>query len=545
MKYRIGFFILCTGLFAQVDVSSQAGVEAFLTNSNTFYQEFVAEQINIDAEVGLGGQSSTFTPPNNPYSPPSDPPAPTPQAGYLPFVIVNNSGFADTDVYISVIGAQLVGSTATTQKMWVTFNASGLGTYNNVPSMGSGSVPAIQLSTVNTPMAAHTYAIYFPADDAGSNGISGARIYFQINSNDVLITYSGGLLTEPSVLNQSLTPYSLTFDKYEFAYVPMGSPQVNADGTAVDFFCVPLYGFLSTPDAGTPSHSGLYEPQSFVMKTVLPYYFTNLSTGAYKSAILAQWNNLFSPNEYNPVRVLSPASAMSVGTSSSFPNKFDPNYFDNASAYGFSLLQYLWYGPDAYYRTHGLYFQIPASMDYTQPGTCSTNGVSGLYTASIDSSNNMNFCPSFTTESQSFFPAPSTANATDPSPTNGPTSYLIFAAENLNSTFAANLQGNQVSKAFEEAMIAGLLPATFSPTTPLGNTYFTNNSSKYFSNSGNLPASAGGPWYDVYSQAIHFCGPIYAFGFDEPLYPNVLMQCTTPTSSTYVGITIGPCDLVP
>src|SRR5262249_24817886 len=153
------------------------------------------EQAAIDSTVNLGpGGASGFVPPPNPFFPPPDPPAPTPLAGYLPIVIVNSSGFPDTDVYISVIGTQLIGTTATSQKMYMTFNASGVGSYTNVPNSSSGSVPIIQLSTVNTPMAAHTYTIYIPANNAGSDGISGARIYFEIGSGDTLVTYSAGQL---------------------------------------------------------------------------------------------------------------------------------------------------------------------------------------------------------------------------------------------------------------------------------------------------------------------------------------------------------------
>ncbi len=544
MRRYIWLIFFCQGLFAGGIFDSQSALGDYVTATEAFNEEYVAEQVLINTAVGLGAPVSPFNPPALP-KPPADPPAPTPMAGYLPIVLVNSSGFADTEVYITIIGAKVIGTTAQTQKMYMTFNSSGVGSYTLVPG-GSGSVPNIQLSTVNTtPIAPHTYVLYVPANNAGSNGISGARIYFQINNSTDLITYSGGALTEPSVLNQSLAPYTISFDKYEFAYIPLGSPQIAADGTAVDFFCLPLYGFLSTPDSGSPNHSGLYESQSFIMKTVVPYFFNNKCTGSFKSAILAQWNNLLSPSTSSPIRILSPGSAMSVGTSSSFPNKFDPNYFDNAGAYGFSLIQYLWSGSSAYYKTNGLYFGIPASGLYPQPGTCSSNGASGVYTASINGSNVMNFCPSFTTESQSYFPAPSTANGSAPSPTNGPTSYLIFASQNLNSSFAANLQGNQVSKLFEEAIIAGLLPATFSPSNPLSNSYLSANSGSYYNNSARLPASAGGPWYSLYSEAIHYCGPIYAYGFDEPLYPNVLMQCTTPTSGTYIGITIGTCDLVP
>jgi hypothetical protein len=512
-------------------------LEAFNANVEIFNDDYTCIQDAINAAVGLGSADSgcsvnPFTPPVLP-EPPPNPPQPPSYMNYLPFVIVNNSGIPDDEVFISIIGAQLIGTVAQTQKIYVTFSGGGVGSYVDV--VGSGSITPVALSSINAPSAPHTYAFYIPDHDNGSDGISGARIYFQLKNSTPIITYSGGLLTEPSVLNQSLASYSIVFDKYEFAYVPDGSPQIAADATAVDFFSIPLYGYLSTP----PQHSGLYQSQSFIMGSpsgVVPTFFNGKCTGPDRAAILAQWNNLFSPNQTNPIRVLSPASAMSVGTASSFPNKFDPNYFDNAAAYGFSLLQYLWYGANAFYKTNGLYFQIPPSNLYPQPA-------GGVYTASIDGSNVMNFTPVFTTESQSYFPAPSTANASSPSPTNGPTSYLIFSAENLNSTFAANLQGNQVSKLFEEAMIAGLLPHAFSTSSPLSNDYLTANSANYYNP--NLPVSAGGPWYSVYAEALHYCGPIYAYGFDEPLYPNVLMESDTLLPNTYIGITIGLCDLVP
>ncbi|HEV7738444.1 MAG TPA: beta-1,3-glucanase family protein, partial [Chlamydiales bacterium] len=491
MKYCSLFLIVSKCLLAQGIFTSQQSLEAFNADIEIFNDDYTCIQDAIDATVHLGmaesgcSASPPFVPPVHPVGPPVDPSQPIAgPPGSLPFVIVNNSGIPDDQVFISIIGAQLIGTVAQPQKIYVTFSAGGIGAYNDVPSVGSGSVPTIALSSINmhTPGQPHTYAFYMPANSGGSDGISGARIYVQLKDGTSIITYSDGLLTEPSVLNQSLASYSIAFDKFEFAYVPAGSPQIAADATAVDFFSIPLYGFLSTPAA---QHSGLYQSQSFIMGSpngVVPSFFANKSTGPNKSAILAQWNNLFSPNQSHPIRVLSPASAMSVGTSSSFPNKFDPNYFDNAAAYGFSLIQYLWSGANAFYKKsgNGLYFQIPPSALYPQPA-------GGVYTASINGSNVMNFSPAFTTESQSYFPAPSTANATAPSPTNGPTSYLIFAAQNLNATFAANLQGNQVSKLFEEAMIAGLLPYSFTSSNPLSNAFLTANSSNYYNP--NLPVS--------------------------------------------------------
>ncbi|HSX38238.1 MAG TPA: beta-1,3-glucanase family protein [Chlamydiales bacterium] len=531
-------FICCKCLLATPIFNTQTDLENYLLESQTFYETMTSEQASVISTIGVG---TPFTPGTNPTlnppartTPPSNPPAPTAAASYLPFVIVNNSTFLDSQVYISIIGAQLVGTTAQTQKMYVTFAGgnTGVGSYNLVPGSGSGSVAPIALTTLKS-MGTHTWGFYIPSNDSGSNGISGARVYFQVQTGTAttLITYNNGALTEPSVLNQSLDSYGVSFDKFEFAYVPQGSPQISCDATAVDFFCLPLLGYLSTPDAGNSSTSGIYESQSYVMTQTVPYFFNTVCTSA---AILAQWNHLFSPNTASPIRILSPASASSVGTSSSFPNQFDPNYFDNAAAYGFSYLQYLWYGAGSFYRVNPLNFTIPPNSAWTQLN----------FAARIDSSNNMDFSPAFSTESQSYFPAPSTAGATAPSP-NGPTSYQIMAAQNLNPTFAANLQGNQVSKLFEEALMVGLLPVAFPSGNPLSNGYFSANSGSYYSNFNKLPASAGGPWYSLYAQAIHYCGNIYAFGFDEPLYPNVLMNCTTQTTNTYIGITIGTCDLVP
>lgn len=530
-------FIFCKSLLATPIFDTQTDLENYLLESETFYETFLSEERGVLSLIGVG---TSFTPGTNPIlnppahtTPPATPPAATPVSNYLPFVIVNNSGFPDSQVYISIIGAQLVGTTAQSQKMYVTFAGgnTGIGSYNLVPGSGSGSVTPVALTTLLS-MGANTWGFYVP-NGGVSDGISGARIYFQIETGapTTLITYDSGALTEPSVLNQSLPSYGVSFDKFEFAYVPAGSPQISCDATAVDFFCLPLLGYLSTPDAGNSSTSGIYESQSYVMTQTVPYFFNTVCTSA---AILSQWNNLFSPTTSSPTRILSPASASSVGTSSSFPNQFDPNYFDNASAYGFSYLQYIWYGAGSFYRVNPLNFTIPPNTSWTQLN----------FSARIDSSNNMDFSPAFTTESQSFFPAPITAGATAPTPS-GPTSYQIMAAQNLNPNFAANLQGNQVSKLFEEALMVGLFPVAFPASNSLSNSYFSANSGDYYKNFSKLPASAGGPWYSLYAQAIHYCGNIYAFGFDEPLYPNVLMNCTTQTPSTYIGITIGTCDLVP
>ncbi len=516
--------ISCNCLLTAGPFNSASDLETFISDSEIFYIEYLSEQKDIDATVNLGTATVPLPltpPPLTP--PPPNPPAPPSLDGFLPFVIVNSSGLPDDEVFITVIGTQ-VGSSPQPQ-LYLTFDSMGVGTATVLDSMSSGTVPSVPLSSITVPMSAHTYALYMPP-------ISGGRIYFSMKTA-LSMPISGTAITEPSVLNQSLSSYSIAFDKYEFAYVPTGSPQIAADATAVDFFCLPLYGFLSTPNAGSPSNSGLHESQNYIMNTIIPFFFNNRSTNA---AILAQWNNLYvhTPAPSNLIRVLSPQLAMSVDPASTFPNKFDPNYFDNAAAYGFSFINFLWSGASSYYKTTSqLFIQTPASGLYPSPIT---------YQGTISGTNEIDFSPAFTTESQSFFSQPNTITPPTPS---GPTSYVILSAQNLNTMFAANLQGNQVSKLFEEALVAGLLPTPFSNDSPLSNAYLQANSGNYYKNSANLPANAGGPWYSVYSEALHYIGPIYAFGFDEPLYPNVLMESDTLQDTTYIGITIGICDLVP
>lgn len=540
MKHFLFLVMISSFLSAQENVyDSELELQKFIQNSENFYEFYLEDQKNLDAAVALDTSTKlVLSPPALPDPPPNPPAPPAGPAGYLPFVIVNNSGVADSSVYISVIGTQLIGTVAQTTQMYVSF-AAGVGSFNLIA--GSGSVPNYPLTGANfVSMGSNTYAFYIPDSDAGSDGISGARVYVQLNCDNTLITYSGGVLTEPSVLNQTLDSYSISFDKFEFAYVPAGSPQVAANGTAVDFFGVPLYGYNSTPDPGTSSNSGLYESQSFIMQTIIPYFFDTICT---PQVILDEWNQLYSPSKSAPIRVLSPGLAMSLPDGSSFPNKFDSNYFDNKAKYGFSFIEYIWTAANAYYKDKPLTFEIPLSMLYPQPA-------GGFYTATINQTtpiNVMNFSPAFTTEPNSLIPAPTTAGTSSPN-ASGPTSYVIASAQNLNTTFAADLQGNQVSKLLEEAIITGLVPSA--PTangTRLSNSFFATQkaNNQFFTNYNNLPAAAGRPWYSVYSQAIHYAGNIYAFGFDEPLFPEVLMQTTTPTAATYIGITIGECDLVP
>jgi hypothetical protein len=121
------------------------------------------------------------------------------------------------------------------------------------------------------------------------------------------------------------------------------------------------------------------------------------------------------------------------------------------------------------------------------------------------------------------------------------TTYNIFSGLTLVSSATSAPDGIQVSKAFEEAIIAGIVP-----TTALINASTSDTLSifkPYYRINPNLTGAGPvtGPWYDLYSASLHACGLIYTFAFDEPLWPEVLLESATLLPGTYIGITIGNC----
>src|SRR5260221_13975089 len=166
--------ISCKCLLTAGPFTSASDFETFISDSETFYIDYLSEQKDIDATVNLGspaGPLSLTPPPLTP--PPPNPPAPPSLDGFLPFVIVNSSGLPDNEVFITVIGTQ-VGSSPQPQ-LYITFDSMGVGTATVLTSMSSGTVPSVALNAISVPMTANTYTLYMPP-------ISGGRIYFSMKS---------------------------------------------------------------------------------------------------------------------------------------------------------------------------------------------------------------------------------------------------------------------------------------------------------------------------------------------------------------------------
>jgi hypothetical protein len=470
-----------------------------------FYDEFLTEERTILEERGVTSRHN-YTPPPNPTAPPF-------KTGMLPVVLVNNSSLPDSSVYVLVTGENF----SSGNQFFGEINLNpgpnyGVMTQHIVSNTDNGSTYTVALSQLPRSSGGRVFYI----NEQVRSGI----IWFSMN-NPLSMGVTGGSIVQPDPLQPVAgnSNYTTNFDIFEITWDQ--SNQVYADATAVSFFSIPLYAFLANATS-LSSNTGLYQPRSFILSQAAATINANALTAASKT----QWNNLFLRNGSTILRYISTGKGMSV-------NFFDFKYLDNAAAYGFSYIDFLWTGVSAYYKsgTRDLVMSVTTTTPPGDAGTYTyTGNVQGDGTF-LFTSNDPVHAPNVT------FLAPNNTSSTLS------TSFAIFSAKNL--TVAANATqptagsaADAVSKLFEEALIAGLLPLPNGQVLSLS--YLTQNRGSFYTINNNLSSTgkATGPWYDIYSKSLHALGSIYTYGFDEPLWPEVLLQAPY-TATTYLGITIG------
>jgi hypothetical protein len=472
---------------------------------NSFYDQFLCEEKDSLAQAGLTSSCSSTIPPSpfRPIQPLPNPPTPTPpvnpspppsMSGLLPIVIVNNSGLPDDEVYILVQGRVPIGG----PQVFVDFDMSGVGT-NHVVSVGDNGMTYTQpLSSF--PSSSDGHVLYLPQIDSFIVLIS-----LQNKLNIPVLT--GDKIADPAFNDPSdpYNNYTTIWDQVEGAYVST-TPNINVDTTAVAFFSIPLYVYLSTPNAGSASNCGLSQTRASLMS-----YLQSALATVPPAVEAAQWKNLVLKNGSTIYRVISPGKAIAGGF-------FDQNYLDNAASYGYSYISDIWSGPNSFYKTH------PSSLSIKIP-----NG--STYTGTVQGDNSILFVSG---GNQVVFAPP-----TFGPPYTSSTSYLIFSGLPIYSSATIDADGVQVSKAFQEAVIAGIIPTTSLIDASTSSTL--SSFKPYYRINPNLTGHGpvSGPWYDLYSASLHACGSIYTFTYDEPLWPEVLLQSDTLQAGTYIGITIG------
>lgn len=496
MKYGLFLLLISTFITAEEPQNvfrSQTAVDHYIIDANRFYDAYLAEQRALDDLVGLaaGGRHPDS------FSPPPNPPAPAFVSGHLPIVLVNNSGHPDSSVYFLITGKDL-GDT----NSWGNINTStGVVTLQNVAPGDNSTSFMVPYSSL--PRSSTGRVVYVPQTISGLCWVS-------IGSS-LSMGVSGGEIVQPNPTSPSDPDYYTLYDIFEYDFQIGSSPQVSCDASAVSFFCIPQYGYLAGATSAS-SNTGLYQPRDYIIGQLAAVF-----NSAPESS---QWNKLVLSSGGNYLRVLSTMKSMSIPA-------FDSNYLDNAAAYGYSYISDIWDGDGSFYKTN----DCTMTVTVTSPGDATYT-----YTGSVGLGDTFAFTSMDGGPDVTFLAPVNSETATNN------TSYLIFAAQNLTVAGGAGqptagTAADAVSKLFEEAVIAGLVPTT----DTLSLDYLAQNQSNFYTINSNLssPGQSSGPWYDLYSKALHSLGSIYTYGFDEPLWPDVLLTGPFNENSTYIGITIG------
>ena len=467
-----------------------------VTDLDSFYGEFVCNEKNTLAEAKLTDVCTSFglgafLDPPPPVFVPNPPQPPTsPIMGYLPIVIVNNSGLPDNEVFILLQGRVPIGG----PQIFMSFAANGVGTQVPATVGTNGSTYSEPLSFFPT-SGGNGHVFYIPMTDS--------FLVFISLQNKLNVPVVAAGIVDPAFDDPNDPNFNTIWDQFEGAYVST-TPNISVDATAVSFFSIPLYLYLSTPTPPSASNCGLTQSRSAILN-----YLSQVFAVVPPAPENAQWSKLVLRNGSTILRSLSTGKGIAGGY-------FDVNYLDNQPSYNYSYLANIWYSSVGFYQNNTLSIEIPGGATYS--GRASGN------TLVLNSGPNQVIL----------------GPVTQGPPYTSSTSFNIFSGINLTTSATIPADGIQVSKAFEEAIIAGIVPTTSLINASLLTTLSVFR--PYYQINPNLSSlgQTSGPWYDLYSKALHACGLIYTFAFDEPLWPEVLLGSNTLQTNTYVGVTIGP-----
>lgn len=480
----------------------------------------------------------------------------------LPVVITNSTGtYTDSQIYLVVYG-QVPNCPATTVENYLFIE------YDISTGLPSNPMPAATLATNGPTSATYTYQLsQFPLAPGGSSNqhviylppLDGGRIYFSIGGSIPLVVSGNSIGEMTPVFDSSQPWYNTIFDKVEFTYVPtqcaniidLRRDQFSFNVTAVDYFGIPFYLYMHDPE-NTPSdeHAGGYQSRSCLINNLQQcFYLASGNTNAF-----AEWEGLVLTNTTDPdtvVRVMSPGYAIGNNLAMAEP-PFDPDYFDNETAYGYSWAKNVWYGPCAYFKN----LANPLKLTFT----AAPNGpvVTFTYQGNVDNSNNfvfrliagsggelrynipwVNYTTTQISTSQAIFDPPAILPGMTYGPLPGtPVPDSDIVAQNLCQIFVSSIatglvpgQSNVSIGTIQNAIIAG--------TTYKNSTALPNCGINY------------GPWYSLYSQGIHqalnglsyTANAFYAYPWDDFIYQNlydIAPTFNTLETTTYIGIELMP-----
>lgn len=384
------------------------------------------------------------------------------KAGYLPLKIVNHTNLGGVPVYL------FIKATSGNDQCIMKFDPNGVGTceITNANTI-LYNYEKISLNDLPKDSAGNTL-VYLPKVISG-------RIYFSIGQPlDLYYDPNSRLVIDPDGFNPRDANYYTLYDKVEFSYNDIG---VWANPTAVDFFSMPIS--MEQPSSVTVQKAGLTVSRNTIYNDVANVFATEDRTPTHEwSKLVLKYINS-SSGATTDLRLTAPGKAMVTNLAGTVP--FDKDY----------LADYIDTMLNFYKNGNTL------KIDCSELGTAND-----IYTGTVNASNQFVFKNAANNTVVVDMPNDST-------PFFGGAGDTFDAANNTPKAIIIR----QLTSAFE----VGLLPA---PSGMIINrSFFDNSRSKFFTFNSllNLP---GGPWYDLYSKALHSYGhdqPVYTFAYDDAL----------------------------
>jgi len=433
--------------------------------------------------------------------------------GYLPLKIVNATGLSNQPVYIFAkagLKENPNDDNSPVVDCIISFNQDGMGSCIKVDS----NTDIAKYSSVSLNQLPHDSAgnaiVYIP------HVLSG-RMYFSVASPLSLSMIKDAdnhlRIVDPDGFKPRDVNYYTLYDKVEFSFV---NDYLDKDGheqkggvwfnpTAVDFFSLPMQ--IEDPTSVTFNHVGISGSREQVMDKIISVMKDNTDAATYSewSKLILRYHN--SAENSTILRVMSPGKAMVDNIKGTKP--FNKNYLK-------SYIDALW----AYYRKPGHTVTINCQE---LENKMKLNNY--MFTGHVDNNDRFVFI---------------NTDGSYPVEINKPTDSIPFFAGAVGPFDAANntpkaIIIRELTSAFE----AGLLPAP--SDTVLNKSYFEHNRSLFYTNNMLLNLTSNGPWYDLYSKALHSFGssqPIYTFAYDDALGQDGTLHEPNGTNPGMITITL-------
>ncbi len=407
--------------------------------------------------------------------------------GYVPFTIVNNTTFADSQIYILVLANNFTNILTFAQ------NGDGLflGTSITPPAKTYVSQPGSGTYPLSFFKNNGTYTFYIPS----TVNLASSRIYYSIGQPlDWFIPISGPVLVPSQDFSDpSQDGYYTLFDKQEFTMVANDRLVINP--TLVDYYGIPLsftVGYLDytqqTPTQ-TIAYAGL--PPTLSSSTIFNNYTTAVGTRPTTPAGGTQplWNSLYliyapPSGSSSPLRVLSPNQGVQTLSPLLVNPLFPFDYFLTNTYTSCDWLTTVWANGsnNAIYQLQPLYIDL------------STSGPAyGVAQGQVDGSGNFNFT--------ALTGAGSGSTLVLPLPTS---SRAFFTATLSDYVPATTTTGDpNVATAIWQALSAGVISGVIplsgtTQSSPLSQSYIRQQT-LFTDNSALGCSSPTPPYYDFYS----------------------------------------------